>query len=156
MGKSQKRCVYCHTLYTPDRRTARIQKACAKKSCRQKRKAQANTKFARENPTYFRGRYRELKTWLAKNPGYLARYRVDHPEYRRKNRLRERRRRWRRRWGVDMQAAIPRWEIGRLQELHGVDIQDTTRLRLDGLLTLLSTPSGVDIQVPNAIGTPGG
>jgi hypothetical protein len=45
-----------------------------------------------------------------------------------------------------MQDTMRRGEIRRLQGLQGADIQDTIRLRLEGLLAVLARPGVSDMQ----------
>jgi hypothetical protein len=147
----KKKCLYCHLLYRPDPRTATFQKACTKASCREQRKQAAQTKFVKDNPDYYKGQYGRLQPWLAEHPGYLSRYRAKHPKYRQKNRVREQARRRRLKAArVDIQVTIARREIEGLRALKGMDIQDTTRRRIDGLLDLLAQDRRVDIQVSSA------
>ena len=151
----EKRCVYCHSLYRPDPRATAFQKSCRDPACRLKRKKEAQAKFVKDNPGYFRGRYAQIKPWLAAHPGYLAAYGAAHPEYRGKNRLRERLRRLRlKRCPVHIQVAMLQRKARALKTLRGVDIQDTIRLRLDGLLDVLGRRESVHIQVHNDISTP--
>jgi len=147
----QKRCLYCHALYRPDPRTASFQKSCSHPACRLKRKHESQAKFLNKNSGYFRGRYANSKSWLAEHPGYLARYRATHPEQRAKKRLQDRLRQRRiREAKSDIQVTILRRKAQVLQGLRGSDIQDTIRLRVDGLLSTLAGNTGSDIQVQSA------
>ena len=74
MSEIKKRCAYCHRAYRPDPRTAGFQKSCSAPTCRRKRKQEAQAKFLKENPNYFRGRYGQIKKWLAAHPGYTVSY----------------------------------------------------------------------------------
>lgn len=76
-----KRCPYCKKLFKPNPRTAYEQRSCAAAECRKKRKRAAQKKWHKKNPTYFHGRYPQVKEWLDDHPGYLN-------EYRQKNRAR--------------------------------------------------------------------
>lgn len=153
----EKRCVYCHSLYRPDPRVAHFQKSCPDPTCRRKRQEEAQTKFLKDNPGYFRGRYGQIKRWLAAHPGYLAAYRATHPEHMAKKRWQDRRRRQRLKAArADIQDTIFQRKIRALRGLRGADIQDTTRLRLDGLLQVLERPGRADIQVLNAFAAPAG
>lgn len=141
-----KHCLYCGDIFQPDPRTANFQNACPKPSCRKARKHQSQRQWVGDNPGYFEGRYANTKLWLARRPGYLKDYRAEHPEYVAADNCgrRERKRRARRR--ADIQDAFPHREIARLGTLRGADIQDTCRLRLDGLIAVLARPGGADIQ----------
>lgn len=151
MSEIKKRCVYCHNVYRPDPRTVKLQKACSAAPCRRKRKQEAQTVYLRKNPDYFRGRYSQVKHWLEAHPGYLKAYRASHPEHMAKKRLQDRRRRERMKGTrADIQDTIVRRKVRALRELCGADIQDTIRIRLDGLLTILGGGSRADIQVQSA------
>ena len=151
MSEITKRCAYCHSTYRPDPRTARFQKSCSAPACRRKRKQQAQEKFLKENPDYFRGRYGQIKKWLAAHPGYLANYRATHPEHMSKKRLQDRLRRRRiKATCADIQVTMLRRKVRALRTLRGADIQATIRLQLDGLLTVLGEGPRADIQVQSA------
>ena len=151
----EKRCTYCHSLYRPDPRAAAFQKSCSNPICRQKRKKEAQTKFIKDNPGYFRGRYPQLKGWRIAHSGYLGAYRASHPEHMVKKRLQDRLRRRRLAAGrADIQVTRLRRKVRDLKTLQGADIQDTMRRRLDGLLTLLGGESRADIQVQNDLSAP--
>ena len=131
MSEIKKRCVYCHKAYRPDPRTLRFQKSCSAPACHRKRKQEAQSRYLQKNPDYFRGRYVQVKIWLAAHPRYLSAYRASHPEHLVKKRRQDRRRRW-------------RLKVAR------ADIQDTIRRQIDGLFTLLGGGPRADIQVQNA------
>jgi len=145
---AKKRCICCGAEFEPHTRAWRVvegvrrcfQKACTKKRCRQQRWQKAKARWLAANPSAFKGRYSEVKRWLTKHPGYLQRYRKQHPEYVRTDNCKRRERKIRRRRRADIQDAIPRREIKRIQGVEGADIQDTFRLRLDGLLCVLGGP----------------
>lgn len=155
MTVSIQRCVYCHSPYRPDPRVGASQKSCSNPACRRQRKQEAQEKFLKENPGYFRGRYGQIKQWLATHPGYLANDRATHPEHMAKKRLQDRLRRWRiKSTCADIQVTMLRRKVRALRGLQGADIQDTIRLRLDGLLDVLGRDSCADIQVKNEIFAP--
>lgn len=151
MKPASKRCVYCARWFVPDPRTPH-QKTCKRKRCRLKRKRDAQRRWLDDTPDYFEGRYDNTKSWLEKHPGYQKKYRAEHPEYVAADNRARRERKKRQRRRADIQDALPRREIARLQVLEGADIQDTIRRRLDGLLTVLASPPLADIQ--DAIGGP--
>ena len=132
MSVLEKHCVYCHRLFEPDLRVGGRQKACCKTRCRSGRKKEAQKQFMKNNPTYFRGRYKHTKAWLKNHPGYLAEYRKTHPKHMEKKRAQDRLRR-------------------REQKGRRADIQDTIRLKVDGVLSVLGGAERADIQVSNAI-----
>jgi hypothetical protein len=151
MSEIKKRCAYCHSAYRPDPRTARFQKSCLAPACRHKRKQEAQEKFLKENPNYFRGRYGQIEKWLAAHPGYLANYRATHPEHMAKKRLQDRLRRRRiKATCADIQVTMLRRKVRALRGLRGADIQDTIRLQIDGILGVLGGDCRADIQVQSA------
>lgn len=139
---AKKRCSYCGEEYEPKPHVAAIQVCCGKKSCKAKRKTEAQAHWLKKNPGYYEGEYRRTRLWLAEHPGYLRAYRADHPEYVRKDNAGRRERKIRQRRRADIQDTWPRREIKRIQGVEGADIQDTYRLRLDGLLCVLGRPPG--------------
>lgn len=154
MTVSIQRCVYCHSPYRPDPRVGASQKSCSDRACRRQRKQEAQKKFLKENPDYFRGRYGQIKKWLAAHPGYLADYRATHPKHMAQKRLQDRLRRRRiKSTCADIQVTILRRKVRVLRGLRGADIQDTIRLQLDGLLTVLGGGPRADIQVQSAFST---
>jgi hypothetical protein len=145
--QSTRPCLYCGNHYRPDPRTAAIQKACGRESCRKARRRQAQTRYVAANPDVFEGRYPKTRVWLAERPGYLRRYRKKHPDYvNADHRARVERRRGDRRRKSDIQDAIRRRRIEDIRRLRGSDIQDTIRRQLDGVLGLLTPAGGADIQ----------
>lgn len=143
---AKKRCAYCLKWFLPDPRQKDKQKACGRKTCRRKRQQEAQSQFLKNNPHYFRGHlhYLQHKKWLVKNPGYLRRYRADHPDYvARDNRQRAERKRRARllkktRQRADMKDTIHRREIERIRGLQGSDMKDTIGRRLEELLSHLA------------------
>ncbi len=145
--KATKRCLCCHEAFVPYPEALNTQAVCRKKRCRQWRRQQAQRRWLRNNPGYFRGLYPKTKLWLARHPGYLQRYRGAHPEYVvADNRKRGERKQRSLRRRADIQDGLRRREIARIRGLHGADIQDTLRLRLDGVLGLLGAPQRADMQ----------
>jgi hypothetical protein len=133
----QKRCPYCGDEFEPKPNVAAIQTCCGKKRCKAKRKADAQAHWVSKNPDYFKGEYRRTRLWLTENQGYQRRYRAQNPDHVRRDNEDRRRRRIRARRRADIQDAWPRREIRKIQGVQGADIQDTYRLRLDGLLCAL-------------------
>lgn len=117
MSIKQKRCRYCRGLFTPDPRLKDQQIACGKVSCLKARKKEAQKKWLKKNPGYFKGRYPNTIEWLKKHPGYLKGYRQAHPEYVQKNRIKQEQRRHKQKQGHQT------------PNKPGVDIQDTTILQ---------------------------
>jgi hypothetical protein len=134
-----KRCPYCGNHYVPYVRAAKTQKSCSRASCRKKRKLEAQKKWVKANPGYFRGRYVKVKGWLESHPGYLAAYRAAHPEYvGADNHVRARRRTKDKARNADIQDGLLRRRIAAVRSLKGADIQDTLNLKLDGVLDIMS------------------
>jgi len=145
--QSTRPCLYCGNEYRPDARTASIQKACQRESCRTARRRQAQTRYVAANPDVFEGRYPKTRVWLTDHPGYLRRYRKKHPDYvKADHRARVERRRNGRHQKSDIQDAMRRRRIDEIRALRGSDIQDTMRRQIDGVLGLLTPPGCADIQ----------
>lgn len=72
-----KRCVICHKIFHPDKRTVHRQKVCDDLKCKVKYKQITNKQWRnqQENADYFKGRYGYLISWLQQHPGYLNNYR---------------------------------------------------------------------------------
>jgi hypothetical protein len=139
---ARRRCIYCDEEFTPKPHVAAIQKCCGKKRCEKQRKADAQAHWVSENPDYFKGRYPDTKRWLKKDPCYLERYRAKNPEYVAADNRARRERKKRQRRRADIQDAWPRREIRQIHGVQGADIQDTCRLRLDELLSILGGSPG--------------
>ncbi|MBI4801003.1 MAG: hypothetical protein HY796_00600 [Elusimicrobia bacterium] len=122
----KKRCRYCRDWFIPDPRTPH-QKTCSKPACRKKRIEQAQKNWVKKNPYYFGNDYMRVKQWLKAHPGYLAKYRAAHPEYVAKD---------------NQNRGLRRQRLKR----RSADIQDTFRLKLAGIIGLLTRPVCADIQ----------
>ena len=137
---TQKRCPYCGNHYIPYIRTAKAQKSCGRAACRKKRKLEAQKKWVKANPGYFRGRYVKVKGWLKSHPGYLGEYRAAHPGYTgADNRARARRHAKNKGRNADIQDGLLRRKIAAVRSLRGADIQDTLNLKLDGVLAIMAS-----------------
>jgi hypothetical protein len=110
----KKRCAVCKEWFLPYQRAYRRQKICRKELCQKQHHQRAQQQWLRQNPDYFKGSYVRVKLWLAQHPGYLAEYRLLHPDYVDRNRLDQRRRRG-------------------IKTLNLVDIQDALRQHIDEL-----------------------
>lgn len=142
--KRKKRCIICKDQFPP---YSGKQKTCRKKRCRQRHHRRLHQRWLNGNPGYFKGRYPNTKRWLQRNPSYLKQYRKHHPDYvaadnhrRRQCRQRQQQR------NADIQERSLRREIERIRGLRGADIQESLRLRLDGLFDFLAAPPRADIQ----------
>jgi hypothetical protein len=146
-----KKCPYCHTLFVPTPRGGgKRQKICGKVSCKKALKAENNAHWRRANPACCLNDYPRVKQWLDQHPGYLKKYRAEHPEYVQNNREAQRRRdRWKRA-RLDIQARIRKQLpdiTQQLRELPALDIQASeTRQPLEMTL-LLGSFSCLDIQI---------
>ncbi len=76
MADISKQCEFCGAEFKADPRVAHRQRACQSLACQQKRKRQSQQAWVDKNPDYFKGRYSEVKRWLADHPGYLKAYRA--------------------------------------------------------------------------------
>ncbi len=162
----QKRCRYCRDLFRPDPRVKNQQIACRKASCRRARKREAQKKWIEKNPDYLTGRYPNTQEWLKRHPGYLKAYREAHPEYVRRNRIKQKQRRQKQqeinqvrgvvssrpgtdKAGVDIQDAIISQPIVTPEDryrLVGVDIQDKISAQLIVPVYVRHILPSVDIQ----------
>ena len=71
-----KTCPYCYNQFTPHPKVGDRQICCGREFCMRERKKEADRKWRKKNPDYFKGRYSlYLKPWLEKHPGYLKEYR---------------------------------------------------------------------------------
>jgi hypothetical protein len=89
---STRLCRYCGTLYVPDCRTAKTQKACSRSACRRERQRQAYQAWAARNRDYDSARRGNIRRWAKNYPDYWKGYRQTHPAYRERNRRRTRER----------------------------------------------------------------
>jgi hypothetical protein len=82
----KKTCCVCQQPFVPHPKVKRRQKTCATKACRNALKRQRAKTWREQNPDYFKGRYETaIKQWYEKNANYKKRYRLEHPEYVRRN-----------------------------------------------------------------------
>ncbi len=146
-----RKCPYCHTLFVPTPRGGgKQQKICGKISCKKALKAENNARWRRENPACCLNDYPRVKQWLDQHPGYLKKYRADHPEHVQKNREAQKRRdRWKRA-RLDIQARI-REQLPditkQLRELPVLDIQASETRQPREMKLLLDSFSCLDIQI---------
>ena len=134
-----KHCPYCGITYRPYIRAVKTQKSCGKAACRKKSKSEAHKTWLKDNPGCYRGRYVNVKRWLAEHPGYLRRYRATRPEYiRQDNAARCLRKQKMKRFRADIQDGLLRRRIARIQTFKGADIQETLNLKVDGIIAMMS------------------
>lgn len=67
-------CEICHQPL-PTTGVGQRRKICLRTDCARERKRRTQQQWRAENPEYFKGRYDDLKNWLAAHPGYLKRWR---------------------------------------------------------------------------------
>lgn len=76
LDKVRKTCPYCFIEFTPHPKVGDRQVCCGRESCKRQRKKDADRKWRKKNPDYFKCRYQTyIKPWLEKHPGYLKDYR---------------------------------------------------------------------------------
>ena len=154
MARRRKRCRFCKELFLPDARLKGRQYACGKSDCQKERHRQNCAAWNSTHSDQFEGRYPDTLAWLARHPGYLAEYRLSHPEAAEEHRRAERERlRRRRRVQLDIQDSI--WlqvpagkGFGADQSL--LDIQDSISRQLFVLIGLSASLGPLDIQDPMA------
>jgi hypothetical protein len=148
----KRKCKICKKWYQPDPRASNHQKSCKELLCRKKRQQQAQKRWMKKNPGYFKGRYENTRKWIKKHPGYLKIYRRNHPEYVEKNRNQQRQRRAKDMSNsqcVDIQDGIVMQHVGNIKDkssLIDVDIQDRMQLQLIEPVYIRDTLRSVDIQ----------
>lgn len=131
-GKRRRRCQFCSQLFLPDPRLKGRQSACSARECQRRRQECGQERWLARNPGYFKGRYPKVKAWLSSQPGYLARYRREHPEkVESDNQARKRR---------HLRARAARADIQVARSLQ-VPVQKA-------LAPVLAGPRNADIQVP--------
>jgi hypothetical protein len=128
-GKRKTYCI-CGEPVTPHRKLGERQKTCGLPVCQRILKKINNAKWRLKNPDYGKNDYPRVKECLANNPGYLKRYRRNHPEYVQKNRDAQKRRDRAKRVHLDIQAKLNRQPseiVAQSKSIPGVshlDIQD--------------------------------
>jgi len=106
------------------------QKTCGNSACQKILKENNNAQWRRNNPGYGKNDYPRIKACLEKNPGYLKRYRRDHPEYVQKNQEAQKRRDRAKRVHLDIQAKLNRQpseivaQSKSIPRISPLDIQD--------------------------------
>jgi hypothetical protein len=140
------RCDYCGEVFVPDPRV-RTPKACFRKRCRHARRLEARQRYVKAHPTIYQGYYPKTRQWLEAHPGYLRRYRKNHPDYvADDNAGRRRRHAQAKAQNADIQDEIRRRKIEVIRGLRGADIQDVMRRQIDGVLDLMAHRERADIQ----------
>lgn len=70
------RCRVCETAFTPHRKVKHRQKVCEKLACQIQWRKQQQAQWRKDNPTYFHGRYDDLKRWRQRHPDYQRQWRA--------------------------------------------------------------------------------
>jgi hypothetical protein len=81
----RRRCSFCRRLFVSDPRVKERQQTCGRPSCRRERKSQSNRQWRARHPDYFRGMYPQQKQAYGTRAEYKRRYRIQNPEYVRRN-----------------------------------------------------------------------
>ena len=76
----KKKCKFCRRVFPPSPRIGDKQVSCNSPACRKQRKRLAQRRWHRANPTYFHERYKDLRLWREKNPGYQKKWRREQSE----------------------------------------------------------------------------
>lgn len=102
----QKRpCAACRKKFTPDAR-AREQRFCQAKRCQRERRRRWQKRKRRRDADYRDNERRAQRSWAERHPEYWPAYRGEHPEYRERNRLKQRQRDERRRGARGLTEAV--------------------------------------------------
>jgi len=88
----ERQCVCCKTMFRPDRYHPH-QNHCTKKECQQSRRANWQKNRLKTDKTYRENQADAQALWKDKNPNYWKNYRATHPEYVKRNRLKQQLRR---------------------------------------------------------------
>jgi hypothetical protein len=108
MQGKRKTCCICSKVFIPHRNVGDRQKICGCPSCRKSLKQINNEQWRRNNPDYDKNEYQRTRDWLDQHPGYLERYRQEHPEYVLKNRKTQKHRDRTQKLHLDIQAKLKR------------------------------------------------
>jgi len=153
-GKKRKCCI-CPTMFVPHLKVGDRQKTCGHQDCLRALKQKNNAEWRLKNPDYGKNDYPRLKEWLDQNPGYLERYRHEHPDYVRKNRDAQMQRDRGRKIHLDIQAKLKRQPSDIMKQVDNIpqslrlDIQDECILKpleVTLLLSNLTRSACLDIQ----------
>jgi hypothetical protein len=104
----QIRCAHCRRRFTPNPRV-KTQRFCGAKSCQQARKTQWQRQKMAADPDYQANQRDGQSAWRKRHRDYWRQYRQEHPAYRERNRLLQRRRDQKRRSNAlaNMDASAP-------------------------------------------------
>lgn len=136
---SEKRCPYCARHYEPYARAVERQKHCGALACQRKHKRARDRAWRRKDAEWRQARQVKVREW-ARERQYWQRWRSKHPEYRRREALRMRRKRAA---TVAKQEVLRSDPVGYLKRIRygsqmpGVAKQDLLARRLDEVLEYL-------------------
>ena len=130
------------------------QKTCGSPECKKALKSENNKRWRRRNAACcqkdYQKDYPRVKEWLDQNPGYLKKYRQDHPEYVQKNREAQRSRDRSKKLRLDIQAQLKRQAsqiTDKLWDSSNLDIQAHLGIKPIEMTLLFSSLPCLDIQV---------
>ncbi len=144
-----KQCPYCQKFFTINPRVRKQRKTCGSASCQKALNRENSARWRQEHPNHCHPDYPRVKLWLQKHPGYLQRYRKDHPAYIEKNRQAQRLRDRRKKLCLDIQNKIkkqPPEIINQLWDSSHLDIQNVIELQPLEKTFIFSTFPCLDIQ----------
>lgn len=136
---SEKRCSYCGRQYEPYGRAVERQKHCGALECRRKHKRARDRVWRSQDAEWRKARQAKVREW-ARERQYWSGWRSKHPEYRRREALRMKRKRAE---GVAKQAGLLSDPLGYLERIRygtppsGVARQEGLARRLDEILEYL-------------------
>src|SRR3972149_2132172 len=141
---SEKRCPYCGQGYEPYARAVERQKHCGLSECRRKHKRARDRAWRSKDAEWRKARQVKVRDW-ARERQYWQGWRAKHPEYRRREALRMRRKRAQ---AVAKQEVLRSDPVGYLKRIRygrqmpGVAKQRGLARRLDGGLEYLIVGAG--------------
>lgn len=136
---SEKLCLYCGRQYEPYARAVERQKHCGLSQCRRKHKRARDRAWRSQDAEWREARQVKVRQW-ARERQYWQHWRAKHPEYRRREALRMRRKRAE---AVAKQDVLLSDPVGYLKRIRygrpmpGVAKQDLLARRLDEVLEYL-------------------
>jgi hypothetical protein len=135
----EKRCPYCGHIYEPYARAVERQKHCGQPECRRRHKRARDRAWRSKDVEWRQARQAKIRQW-ARERQYWQRWRLSHPEYRRREALRMRHRRAE---TVAKQAGLLRDPVGYLKRIRyapnlaGVAKQEVLARQVDELFKYL-------------------
>lgn len=141
MKTPKRRCCFCQDWFQPGPRNPRRQQACSDPGCQQKRRAENNRRWRKNNPGYGKGRKQKISAWAREYPDYWRKYRKEHPDYAEKER-RRRRSAHQRAKNAAKQDSVRKISVEKLESIRDLGAvsaakQDSVHRRLNGILDYL-------------------